>query len=737
MIPSANDYEQSTSPRLRADLRIGQATESASEFFVLEDSLAGKCYELGAREAHCLMACDGQRTVGEILASQPVVANLPRLTGDNFRQLISWALSKQLLIDHSDHAIGRQQATYRAAARANWIKWTNPISISISLGSPARLLRYLTPKLSWIFDNRWLPLAACVVAYALYCLYVHAEKFSSQAIAIWADQQWLTLLIVWILIKVVHELAHGIVAQRYGTQVRDAGVFLVLFLPLAYVDVSNSARLPNRWKRIHIAAAGMYVEVVLAAVATIIWAWTTNVTLASWMHAVVISAGVSTLLFNANPLMRFDGYYILADLVGIPNLAIRGKQWFWGTIKRLCLGIPTTPMLLPTSKRIMIAVYGVAAMAWRIVLQVTLVIAAAALFYGLGVLLAILAILHYAMEPAIQLSRFARNEQPWKKWRVANVSGSLAGAVMMLWLLTSVLTGPVYLNAPAVVRFPTEQLVRAASDGFVSTIHVRHGDDVVAGQILAVLSNPALLHQVQALQIQLAQAEQKARLAREKDEWSEFDNQQRLAAGLRAQLSERQTEVANLELRAPCNGRVWNPEVEQMSGQYVRSGTAIMTIDDGRKELAISISQDDLAAMEGWKDAQVQIVFPNMPITTGSLGRIQPNASETVPAAALARTYGGPLLVQPVSTTEQKKPRFVSSQNANEESVADLKLIVPRVTGIVEIPEHLQATMPVGHTGAVFVPAQRQSLASYLVTETRRWLNGHLHSMRHSIRAGQ
>ncbi|MBL8891922.1 MAG: efflux RND transporter periplasmic adaptor subunit [Planctomycetaceae bacterium] len=737
MIPSANDFEQSTSPKLRADLRIGQASESASAFFVLEDSLAGKCYELGAREAHCLMSCDGRRSVGEILASQPNVANLPRLTADNFRQLVSWALAKQLLVDHSDQAIGRQQTMYQAAARANWVKWTNPISISISLGSPAPLLRYLTPKLCWIFDHRWLPLAACTVAYALYCLYIHAEKFSNQAIAIWADQQWLTLVIVWLLIKVIHELAHGIVAQRYGTQVRDAGLFLVLFLPLAYVDVSNSARLPNRWKRIHIAAAGMYVELVLAAVATIVWAWTTNVTLASWMHAVVVSAGVSTLIFNANPLMRFDGYYILADLIGIPNLASRGKQWFWGTIKRWCLGIPSTPIMLPTSKRLMIAIYGIAALAWRMILQITLVIAAAALFYGLGVLVAILAILHYAMEPLIQLSRFARNEQPWRKWRVANVTGSLVAAAAMLWMLTSALTGPVYLNAPAVVRFPAEQLVRAASDGFVSSIRVRHGEEVVAGQTLAVLSNPALCQQVEALQFQLAQAEQKARMAREKAEWSEYDNQQRFAAGLRAQLSERRIEIAHLELRAPCNGRVWNPEVEQLAGQYVRSGTAIMTIDDGRKELAVSISQDDLAAVSEWKDARVQIVFPNLPITPGQLRQIQPNASETVPAAALARPFGGPLLVQPASSTETKKPRFVRSQSANEESIADLKLIVPRVTGIVELPDHLQETLPVGHTGAVFLPARRQSLASYIVTETRRWLSGHLQSMRHAIRANQ
>lgn len=732
MLPTSKPFEQGLSPKLRNDLRISHA--EAIGFRVLEDSVAGKCFELGAREAHCLLACDGQRTIAEILAAQPQVPGLAPLTALDFQRLIAWAMSKQLMVDYSDQAIERQQATYKAQSYANWVKWTNPISISISCGSPAKWLNRLSPKLNWLFDLRWLPLAGLAVVYALICLYEHSEKFSHQVIAIWADQQWLPLLVVWLLIKVIHELAHGIVAHRYGTQVRDSGIFLVLFLPLAYVDVSNSARLSNRWQRIHIAAAGMYVEIVLAAVATIVWAWTDNVTLASWMHGVVVCAGVSTIVFNANPLMRFDGYYILADLLGIPNLANRGRQWVWGTVKRWCLGIPSPPLLLPGHKRVTIAVYGVASLVWKIMLQVSLVIAAAALFYGLGVLVAGLAILHYAMEPVLQVTRFFRTERPWSKWKPVNVTASLAAATAFAWLLTSILTGPVYLNAPAVVRFPAEKLVRAGADGFVATIDVQHGQWVVPGQRLMVLSNPELLLQVQALELQLEQAEHHARVARDKSEWSEYDNHRRLAEGLRAQWVERRTEAANLELLAPCAGFVWHPELGQLLGQFLRRGTSVLTVDDGQKELAISISQDDLAGVGNWVDAEAQVLFPNLPLASGRLIRIHPHASNTVPAPALTQRFGGPLMVQPVSADEPAKAQFVQTHSGADASTADLKLLVPRVNGIVEIPAELQQQLPVGHTGIVFLPAQQQSLASYLVQQTRRWLNGHLENMQHSIR---
>jgi putative peptide zinc metalloprotease protein len=733
MLPTPTPIEQSPSPRLRPDLRISHAA-GALAFHVLEDGIAGKCFELGAREAHCLLACDGQRTIGEILATQPQVVGLPPLTGTDFQQLINWAMGKQLLLDHSDQAVGRQQATYRAQARSAWIKWTNPISISISLGSPARLLNVLAPKLDWIFDVRWFPLAGMAVIYSLFCWYEHAEKFSSHVVAIWADQQWLPLVVVWLWIKLVHELAHGVVARRYGSQVCDAGIYLILFLPLAYVDVSNSARLPNRWKRIHIAAAGMYVEIVLAAVAMIIWAWTTNVMLASWMHAIVISAGVSTLVFNANPLMRFDGYYILADLLGIPNLATRGKQWVGSMVKRWCLGIHATPLMLPGYKRVIVAIYGIAALIWKIMLQVTLVIGAAALFYGLGVLIAALAILHYAMEPMMQLMRFVRNERPWAKWKPVNVVISMGVAGATAWLLTSILTGPVYLNAPAVVRYPAEKLVRVAAEGFVDSIDVHHGQKVVAGQRLAVLRNPNLLLQVQALELQLEQSEHHARLAREQADWSEFENCLRAAEGLRAQLSERRSEAENLELRAPCAGEVWHPELEQLLGQYIKRGTALMTIDDGQKELAISISQDDMAGASAWTDVEVQVLFPNLPMTRGKLVRVQPNASLSVPAPALARTFGGPLLVQPVASNDRAKPKFVHLNVGTDQTTDELMLLVPRVTGIVEIPAQFQQQLPIGQTGSVFLPAHQQSLANYIVQQTRRWLNGHLENMRHSIR---
>lgn len=730
--PLSDKVEPRLAPRLRPEVRIRQTESVGRGRFLLEDRIAGKCFELGTREAHCLLACDGQRTVEEVLQSQPRLADVPPLTMADLTQLIQWAALKQLWVDHSEQAIERQRALYQIRQRGAWLRWTNPISFTIRIGSPERLLRCLTPTLGGLFDWRSAVVAFFLGIYALACLWEHGDRFARQAALLWVEQQWLVLLVVWVGIKLLHEVAHGIVANRYGVPVRDSGVFFVLFLPLAYVDVSGSSSLPSRWQRIHIGLAGMYAELVLAALATIGWAWTNNLTVALWLHAIILTAGVSTLIFNANPLMKFDGYYVLSDLLGIANLSDRGKAWVAMTFQRWCLGMTVPGLPLAWHHRALIAVYGCAALVWKVLLQITLTLAAAALFHGLGILVAILAIAHYAIEPVTKMQRFFSGQRPWEKWSRLNVGVTAVAALITLWLGTHLLTGPVSLNAPVVVRHPVEKIVRAGTAGFVASIDVKHGERVTAGQRLARLCRPELLRQVAELKLQVEQAEIRAREARQASDLTEFDNQRRLAAALQAQWQQRQTEVAQLEILAPCAGVVWQPDVESLLGQYLLQGTALMSIDDGSQELVVSISQDDVATLLLDERSPVTLVFPNLPLLEGHLVNLQPSASDWVPAPAMARTHGGPLLVQPVSDSSGSPRRVIRTRQLGDEATHNLKLVVPRVTGRVDLPLDRVGSLAIGQTGVAFLPIRQQSLASYLVWQTRRWLNGHLENLRQS-----
>jgi len=726
---SPADWEHKLTPRLRLDLRIRAAGDPQRQGSILEDRVSGKCYELGAREAAGLLACDGEQSLETArLATAGPSASEP-FTAAEFHLLLTWASAKQMFVDHSDAAIERLQSAWQVARRGAWFRWTNPICLTISWGSPERWLRRLSPHLQWLFAPQGIPLAILVVAYAIFCLWAHAERFSHQVIATWADGNWWPLLVVWLAIKVGHELAHGVVSHRYQSSVRDCGVFLVLFFPLAFVDISSSSKLSGRWQRIHIAAAGMYFEMVLAAMATIVWAWSENVSLSAWMHAIILSAGISTLLFNANPLMKFDGYYILADLVGIPNLAQRGRWWLSRAVQKWCLGVPTQSLPLPWAKRVVVACYGLAALVWRILLQITLTIAAAALFHGLGVLLAVLASLHYVVEPICRLFLSFPTQTSWKDWRLANVATTVGVLGLLAWLLTATLTGPAYLSVPAVVRYPAERYVRAGAAGFVAQIAVADGQFVRAGDLLIQLHRPELSLQVDTLKIQIEQTRQQANVARQDARWIEYHNANRQISGLELQLAERTEELAGLALRAPADGIIRQPALPELMGQYFQRGTALLTLDDGRKELAVSISQDDFATLSMQAQAELRLIFAGLPLSYGRLQALSPAASDAAPAAALTRPHGGPLWVQPASQT--KRPaRFLQPDSATADLMAEVKLLTPHVTGIVAIPRNVAAQLPIGTTGTVFIPRQRQSLASYLVVKVRRWFGQQLDRVR-------
>jgi hypothetical protein len=247
-----------------------------------------------------------------------------------------------------------------------------------------------------------------------------------------------------------------------------------------------------------------------------------------------------------------------------------------------------------------------------------------------------------------------------------------------------------------------------------------------------VLHHPELLQQAADLKLQVEQAEIRARDARQAGDLTEFDNQRRLADALRAQWQQRHAEVQQLEIVAPCAGVVWQPDAESLLGQYLTRGTALLSIDDGSQELVVSISQDDVSTLRRDVNTPVTLVFPNLPLLQGQLVDLQPSATDRVPSPAMARTHGGPLLVQPVAETSGSPRRVIRTRQLGDEATQNLKLVIPRVTGRVDLPPEMVGSMAIGQTGVAFLPIRQQSLASYLVSQTRRWLNGHLENLRQS-----
>ena len=352
MNPGAENFSvreaEALRPRLRDGLRFSIQEENNRRVCVIEDPAASRFHRVGLGEYRFIRALDGTRPVAGILAE------IAREGGAAFTQaealqILGWLKDQHLLAIESARAGSSELEQGEQAMRAA-MTWLNPLVVKVPLFRPDRFFtaceRVLRPALGWGGFFVWLVVMLVGVAH----VGMDWRRFNAAADGFFSRDNWLWLFVAWAGLKVAHEFSHGIFCKRFGAAVREAGVIFVVFFPMGYVDATASLGLASRWRRIMVAAAGLYMEFFLAAFAAIIWARTAPGALNTLAYDAVIMGTVLTFFFNANPLMRFDGYFILSDLLQVPNLSTRGGTWLRRALTWLLLGAEPARALRPTTR---------------------------------------------------------------------------------------------------------------------------------------------------------------------------------------------------------------------------------------------------------------------------------------------------------------------------------------------------------------------------------------------------
>ena len=354
---------------LRNELKFDSRTQNGKTFVVIEDPIRSKYFQVGAREYRFIASVDGNKTGREIIEALNVklpVGEKP-YTEQTATEVCQWLMQSNLVFGNSVDNAKRLGQQVKASNRAKMIGLLNPISFKFNLFNPNSALAAVQPYVQWWFSS-WFAVIWCVVAiYASTLMYTNWSKMGAASTGILSEHSWIWLLVTWILLKVVHETAHGVACRRYGGEVPEAGVLLLLFTPMAFVNVTSMWRFPNRWHRMVVSGAGMYVELFISFVSLIVWTRTEGV-IADICFNIFLMASVTTILFNANPLMRFDGYFLLSDALAIPNLYTKGTNWFGDRLKSVFFGTPLTPNLCPQSELRTASIYGSMAFFWNCLL---------------------------------------------------------------------------------------------------------------------------------------------------------------------------------------------------------------------------------------------------------------------------------------------------------------------------------------------------------------------------------
>jgi putative peptide zinc metalloprotease protein len=628
-------------PRLREHLRVHVHRYRGEPWYVVEDPLANRCHRFDSTAWSLVRLLDGERNVGTAAArlglADHVAGRAEVLT--LMARLHAVDLLAAGLPPSTEALLERLHKAARSRLQRGMM---SPLSVRVPLLDPDRLLARARGLARLMFNVpglvAWL-LAVCAGALLAaehwdeLVLHFETRALDPRNVAmLWA---------IYPLVKLLHELGHGLAVKRWGGSVHEMGVMLLVFTPVPYVDATASTAFSSKHRRMVVAGAGIMVELLLAALA--MWAWAglaPGLARDAAFDVMLIGAG-STLLFNGNPLLRFDGYHVLADAIEIPNLATRSNRYLLYLGQRWLLGLRDvrSPVTAPGERPWLIA-YGIASALYRIVVLLSIALYVAGKMFFIGVMLALWVLAAQVLLPLRRLFAFLLGSARLRHHRTrgaavaAGAAASLAGALLL----------PVgaATHADGVVRPPPGSTVRAGADGVVREVLVTDGESVAAGEPLLVLEDPLLPAEVERLRWRVEEIERRHARA------SLVDRVRgQLVAGelerARAEFEEARERLDHLVVRSPVDGTVSIDPPRNLPGRFVRRGDRLALVTAPRGAVAHVVVPQSSAALVRGNTREVAVRLASLPGVTlpARLVREVPSATDRLPSAALGSRGGG------------------------------------------------------------------------------------------------
>ncbi len=452
-----------------------------------------------------------------------------------------------------------------------------------------------------------------------------------------------------ILAKTAHEFGHAYFCRRFGGEVHVMGIMLMIFTPLPYVDATSSWGFRSRWKRILVGAAGMIVELFVAAIAAMVWARTGPGTIHSLAYNLMFVASVSTVLFNINPLLRYDGYYILTDLLELPNLYQKSLNHLKHLAERYLFGLKKSESPGQTwREKVWFTGFGVSSTVYRIIVFTGILLFVADRFLLIGIVMALVCLISWVCVPVIGLIKYlaASPALDRNRWRAIGVT---TGCMAALFLVLNGIPFPSHFRAPGVVKTRDWTEVVNESTGQLEKVLAEPGARVGKGQLLLQLRNEPLELQLRAAKASCQEIEDRLRVARHQDPTSLKPLESRLQSA-RKSVERLERDLDGLQVQARQDGIWIAPDVKDFVGRWLVRGTALgLVVDPSRFEFIATVAQEDGDSLFARKALRAEARLFGEADRVLPLGDllIVPAEQRTLPSRALGWAGGGDVPVAP------------------------------------------------------------------------------------------
>ncbi|OQW79274.1 MAG: hypothetical protein BVN35_02780 [Proteobacteria bacterium ST_bin11] len=635
-------------PKLHSHIEIHRHEYRGLIWYILEDPNTARHQRFNSFAYQFIGLLDGKLTVQEIADA------LNRQLGDfapsqqDLIQLLGQLHQADLI---QTEALVNSEELFERQARLNSAKTNqrllNPLSLRLPLWDPDEFLSKHLAKVAGLFSIKfglvWLLALATALLQTGENWPAISHHFELNALA---PYNFLIMFLLYPFIKILHELGHGFAMKLKGGEVHEMGVNFLLFMPVPYVNVSNANHLRNKYDRILISAAGILVECFLAALGLLLFLSSEAGLVQDLGFNIMLTGGVSSLFFNGNPLLKYDGYYILADALSIPNLYQRSSQIWAYFCQRYLFDLKqaVSPASAP-GETAWFVIYSLASLSYRLVMLWFVCIYLTEKFFSLGVIVALLMVTTQIVLPVYKAIRFVLSNPILGRKRQKALL-TTAGVAVSLILLLGVLPIPHYTLAEGVVWLPDEAQIKVEQEGFVGDLLVKSNQFVQQGDVLLTMHDDALETKAKIARAKVAELQSQYRAEKESDLVKAEILKESLHVA-ESELDHLHKKANAMTISAAKSGYILLPDADDLTDSYLRQGELIGYIMDQQPPtIRMVVTQDDIGLLrEHIAEVSVRLVSDPYRDYPASIIRLAPEATNTLPSPALATTGGGNIRV--------------------------------------------------------------------------------------------
>ena len=639
--------------KLRSHVTIHRHTYRGEIWFVLQDHVTGQFHRFTPGVYQVIGRLNGEKTLQEVwqLACDKLDEDMP--TQNQLITLISKLYNANILTADVVPNISELNSRYRTIIRNRFLqRIKSPLGIRVPLFDPDKFLNRTIDWFSPIFSFSGFFIWFFVLVSALILMVLNWPELSmNTSDRVLALENIFLMALVYPVVKTIHEFGHAYVLKKWGAEVHEMGIMFLVFFPVPYVEASEAISFSSKHQRMLVGAVGVMIEVFLASLAMILWSFIEPGAVRSLAFNIMIVAGISTLLFNGNPLLKFDAYYVLSDYLEIPNLSSKGNA-YWAYIVKTKL-FKIKKIVSPSSstrESYWLFFYALASFLYRAFVMIMIAIYIASQFYFIGVLIAIWSIYMSLIKPFFKVISAPFTDSSFLQNRLRT---NLTFGFLFLALTAGLffIRIPFSTNVQGVLLGDELGYIRAGQSGFVIELLAAPGMPVDRGEVLLKMADPDLSAEIEVLASQIMEVEQRLQASFNNINQAEIISQELIY--LQNELSLSKQRQALLTIKSPQDG-IYELPNQYLLGKFFNKGDIIgQVVNYKTAKVNVLVDEDSIeSVLQNTLSIEVRMVSSITEVYYGTIDRVSPASSQEFPSSILSVGGGGDIASDPTSTSE-------------------------------------------------------------------------------------